>query len=352
VRLRISFSALPASFSSYACRHAGHMQRISLDHRSIMLRALWTWGVVEKVPGGCAGYARVKEAGSTGALHHRFSQAAHSGRACAGTRRPRARPIVAPGRSRRLHCLDDGRPGIDPEAGVRLMLAGLLMGIVHDRKLMHEAEVNIATRWFIGYGLHEKLLRHSSLTRIRQRWGEERFRRIFKRTIESCLKAKIAAAEVVHIDASLNPRATTGTDIKTVTADAGYAYAKIYGALERRNIDALIPAKAEPIKSRVPLRRFRYDAKHDILKCPRGCILRPARPIKHGRFFYSKARDCARCPLKDDYLSKGRINKAVVVSDDYPALLRARRRRGGWSEADQRLYQRHRWRSEGFHGDR
>jgi hypothetical protein len=30
------------------------------------------------------------------------------------------------------YCLDDGRPGIDPEAGVRLMLAGLLMGIVHD----------------------------------------------------------------------------------------------------------------------------------------------------------------------------------------------------------------------------
>ena len=83
--------------------------------------------------------------------------------------------------------------------------------------------------------------------------------------------------------------ATTGIDIKTVTADAGYAYAKVYGALERRGIDALIPAKAEPIRSRVPLRRFRYDAKHDILKCPRGRVLRPTRPIKHGRFFYSKA---------------------------------------------------------------
>jgi transposase len=101
------------------------------------------------------------------------------------------------------YCLDDGRPGIDPETGVRLMLAGLLMGIVHDRKLMREAEVNIAIRWFIGYGLHEKLPHHSSLTRIRQRWGEERFRRIFKRTVEACLKAKIATAEVVHIDASL-----------------------------------------------------------------------------------------------------------------------------------------------------
>jgi hypothetical protein len=79
--------------------------------------------------------------------------------------------------------------------------------------------------------------------------------------------------------------------------------------------------------------------------------LRPARPIKHGRFFYSKARDCARCPLRCDYLSKGRVNKAVVVGDHYPALLRARRRRERWSAEDLRLYQRHRWRSEGFHGE-
>jgi transposase len=101
------------------------------------------------------------------------------------------------------YCLDDGRPGIDPEVAVRLMLAGLLIGIVHDRKLMREAQVNIAIRWFIGYGLHEKLPHHSSLTRIRQRWGEDRFRRIFKCTVEACLEAKIAMAEVVHIDASL-----------------------------------------------------------------------------------------------------------------------------------------------------
>jgi IS5 family transposase len=40
-----------------------------------------------------------------------------------------------------------------------------------------------------------------------------------------------------------------------------------------------------------------------------------------------------------------------VISHDYPALLRARRRRDRWSEKDQRLYQRHRWRSEGSHGE-
>ena len=40
-----------------------------------------------------------------------------------------------------------------------------------------------------------------------------------------------------------------------------------------------------------------------------------------------------------------------MISHDCPALLRARRRRERWSKEDQRLYQRHRWRSEGFHGE-
>jgi hypothetical protein len=145
--------------------------------------------------------------------------------------------------------------------------------------------------------------------------------------------------------------ATTGVAIKTATADAGYAYAKVFGGLERRGIEAVIPTKAEPIRSAVPLRRFRYDAKHDILRCPRGKVLRPGKQIKHGRFFYSRKTDCKGCDLATFCLSKGRATKAVVIGDDYPALLRARRRRERWTAEDDHLYQRHRWRSEGYHGE-
>jgi hypothetical protein len=119
--------------------------------------------------------------------------------------------------------------------------------------------------------------------------------------------------------------ATTGIRIDTVTADAGYAYAKVYGALERRGIDALIPAKAEPIKSRVPLRRFRSDARHDILRCPKGRILQPGRPIKHGRSFYSKPKDCARCPLKREDGSGSSSERGQGPGEDRHEPLRERR---------------------------
>jgi transposase len=102
-----------------------------------------------------------------------------------------------------LYCADNGRPGIDPEVAVRLMLAGFLLGIVHDRRLMREAQVNLAIRRFIGYALHEALPDHSSLTRIRQRWGEDIFRRIFTRVVQQCQAAGLVSAETVHIDASL-----------------------------------------------------------------------------------------------------------------------------------------------------
>ena len=96
-----------------------------------------------------------------------------------------------------------GRPSIDPEAAVRLMLAGFFQGIVHDRKLMREAQVNLAIRWFAGYRLDEKLPDHSSLTKIRQRWGQDKFKRIFQKTIRSCVAADLVNGVTVHIDATL-----------------------------------------------------------------------------------------------------------------------------------------------------
>ena len=347
-----------------------------------------------------------------------------------------------------LYSAEAGRPSTDPEAAVRLMLAGFLLGLVHDRRLMREAAVNLAIRWFARFGLTEPLPDHSSLTRIRQRWGAARFRRIFERTVTACVAAGIAKGEVVHLDATLiradvswealaqrwvatleaenepvdqaaregkqtgrykkvcttDPDATmattgrrqrlepaykqhtavcdqagvivdgeattgelneggelvpaierveavTSTAVAVASADAGYAYAKVYGALKRRGITAVIPPKAEPIRSPVPMRRFRYDARHDRLTCPRGKTLKADRRVKHRRFFTARAKDCRRCDLARLCRSGGRVNKAVVVGDDYPALLRARRRRERWSDHDKAVYARHRWRVEGVHGE-
>ena len=101
------------------------------------------------------------------------------------------------------YSLAHGRPSIDPEVAVRLMLAGMLLGIVHDRKLMREAQVHLAIRWFAGFGLTDRLPDHSSLTRIRQRWGMGRFQKIFERSVEACVEAGLVGGDLLHVDATL-----------------------------------------------------------------------------------------------------------------------------------------------------
>ncbi len=104
---------------------------------------------------------------------------------------------------RGCYCQENGRPSIDPESALRLMLAGFFQGIVHDRKLMREAQVNLAIRWFAGYRLDEALPERSSLTRIRQRWGAALFRRMFERTVAQCVEAGLVSTQTVHLDATL-----------------------------------------------------------------------------------------------------------------------------------------------------
>ena len=131
-----------------------------------------------------------------------------------------------------------GRPGIDPEAALRLMLAGFLLGIVHDRRLLREAQVNIPIRRFAGYGLHEALPDHSSLTRIRRRWGAERFRAVFARTVQACIAAGIAWGEVVHIDATL-----TRADVSWESLDTQHAEAVLAQDGESTFVDAAAEAE-------------------------------------------------------------------------------------------------------------
>jgi hypothetical protein len=161
-------------------------------------------------------------------------------------------------------------------------------------------------------------------------------------------QAKMLAAQGLDLDRS------------TLAFWVGYAAAELTPLYQRlkanllssvKLAEALIPTKAEPIRSKVPLRRFRYDAKHDHVRCPRGKILDRIK-LRFGMAGFShRRRDCAGCDLAALCLSPGRVTKAVVIVHEYPALLRARRRRERWTEQEYRLYQRHRWRSEAFHGE-
>jgi transposase len=72
-----------------------------------------------------------------------------------------------------------GRPSVDPVVFFRLQLVMFFEGIRSERQLLRMAADRLSVRWYLAYNLDEPLPDHSSLTRIRLRYGLEVFRRFF-----------------------------------------------------------------------------------------------------------------------------------------------------------------------------
>ena len=148
--------------------------------------------------------------------------------------------------------------------------------------------------------------------------------------------------------------AVTEVEVETATADAAYAHSANYQQLEGRGTDAVIPPQREPRKpKRIPASRFKYDAKHHVVRCPGGKRLERKGRCKSSAGWYYRARacDCRACPLRPRCFGQHANARTIVIVDGYEALLRAR---GRWRRKDEglrRLYGRHRWRAEGAHAE-
>jgi hypothetical protein len=147
----------------------------------------------------------------------------------------------------------------------------------------------------------------------------------------------------------------TGKKVQAVTADAGYGRAKNYAGLEERKVDAVVvPQREAGAASKLPLRRFKYDSRHQIVRCPAGKILyrQGEQPTERGWIYRARACDCRQCPLKKRCVPKSSEVRTVLIVDGYEALLRARRARNrGWDEDWKELYRRHQWCAEGRNGE-
>jgi len=113
-----------------------------------------------------------------------------------------------------------GRTAIAPEIALRLMLAGYFLGEVKDRALMRRAQTDLAIRAFARLGIAPMVPDHSSLTRIRQRWGEARFLRVFVRSVRDCQAAGLVAGRLLHSDPTLVRADVSWASMEEVEADA------------------------------------------------------------------------------------------------------------------------------------
>jgi transposase len=95
-----------------------------------------------------------------------------------------------------------GRPSIDPIVFFKLQLVMFFEGIRSERLLMRHAADRLSVRWYVGYDLNEPLPDHSSLTKIRTRYGIEVFRRFFEAVVEQCQQAGLIWGRELYLDAT------------------------------------------------------------------------------------------------------------------------------------------------------
>ena len=95
-----------------------------------------------------------------------------------------------------------GRPSIDPVIFFKLQLVMFFDGIRSERLLMQLAADRLSVRWYVGYNLDEPLPDHSSLTRIRERYGVELFRHFFEAIVDQCQQAGLVWGKELYVDAT------------------------------------------------------------------------------------------------------------------------------------------------------
>ena len=98
-----------------------------------------------------------------------------------------------------------GRPSIDPELMIRMLIVGYCFGIRSERRLCEEVHLNLAYRWFCRLGLEDAVPEHSTFSKNRHgRFREsDAFRHVFETVLQRCMSEGLVGGEGFAIDASI-----------------------------------------------------------------------------------------------------------------------------------------------------
>ncbi len=98
-----------------------------------------------------------------------------------------------------------GRPSVDPELLIWMLLVGYCFGIRSERRLCEEVHLNLAYRWFCRLDLNDRIPDHSTFSKNRHgRFREsELLRHLFETTVARCIEEGLVSGQRMAVDASL-----------------------------------------------------------------------------------------------------------------------------------------------------
>jgi transposase len=146
-----------------------------------------------------------------------------------------------------------GRPSIDPELMIRMLIIGYCYGIRSERRLCEEVHLNLAYRWFCRLGLEDEVPNHSTFSKNRHgRFREsDVFRCLFEEVVQRCIEEGLVGGEGFAVDAStiradVNwERAVPGKDIlSNLNRDEATRPVREYlDALDKNEVTRTTPKK-------------------------------------------------------------------------------------------------------------
>lgn len=144
-----------------------------------------------------------------------------------------------------------GRPSIDPELMIRMLVIGYCFGIRSERRLCEEVHLNLAYRWFCRLGLEDRIPDHSTFSKNRHgRFRDsDTFRHVFEGVLRRCMSEGLVGGEGFAIDASViradanRARGVPGEEAKDWKSDEASTRAvrEYLSAVEENN-----PTEAHP----------------------------------------------------------------------------------------------------------
>src|SRR5712692_6169387 len=156
-----------------------------------------------------------------------------------------------------------GRPSIDPELMIRMLIVGYCFGIRSERRLCEEVHLNLGYRWFCRLGLDGAVPDHSTFSKNRHgRFRDsDLLRKVFETTVRRCLAEGLIGGEGFAVDASMikadanRQRSVPGSEWQAPEA-ANHAVREYLAVLDDAPFGAATPVVPKFISSADPASRW------------------------------------------------------------------------------------------------
>lgn len=212
-----------------------------------------------------------------------------------------------------LYCQNNGRPSVDPVVLFKMLFIGYLFGIRSERQLIREIEVNVAYRWFLGFGLQSKVPHHSTISQNRRRRFSESniYQEIFDTIVIRAIRKNMVDGKTLYTDSThLKANANKNKHVRNQVKKSTRSY------LESLEKDITEDRKAhlrKPLKSREQEEATK-EIKESKTDPDSGYMVRDGKP---KGFFYLDHRtvDGKFNIITDTYVTPGNVHDSIPYLD-------------------------------------